>query len=131
MKILVVAPEVAGLPRLAVWDEMARIGDVASVTMEVLGGGGVTRERVMSRLRRAPCDIVLWIGHGVGGNLFTAQGEIEPHWLATELKRASVWLLVLSVCDSAQRAEWEGFADLVPAAGCNFGYFSLCVTVVQ
>ena len=118
MRVLVVAPEIDGLPRLASGSELTRLGDVAGVEVHPLTGPLVTQERIQGRLRQGRFGALLWSGHGAGGRLLLPGGnEIEPRWLASELKRAGVTLAVLAVCESGQRADVEGFSDVLPPAG--------------
>jgi hypothetical protein len=96
MRVLVVAPEIDGLPRLASGSELTRLGDVAGVEVHPLTGPLVTQDRIQSRLRQGRFGALLWSGHGAGGRLLLPGGnEIEPRWLASELKRAGVTLAVL------------------------------------
>ena len=118
MRVLVVAPEIDGLPRLASGSELTRLGDVAGVEVHPLTGPLVTQDRIQSRLRQGRFGALLWSGHGAGGRLLLPGGnEIEPRWLASELKRAGVTLAVLAVCESGKRAGGEGFSDVLPPAG--------------
>lgn len=120
LRVLVVSPEYPTLPTLAQASELTRLGDVAGVDTETIIGPLVTADRIQQRLRRARFDVVLWSGHGAGGRLLLPGGaEVEPRWLASEVKRAGAWLVILAVCDSAQRRGLEGFADVLPAAGVN------------
>lgn len=118
LRVLAIAPEIDGLPRLAQASELTRLGDVDGLDVEALIGPLVTLERIQSRLRRERWDVLLWTGHGKSGRLLLPAGrEIEPRWLASEAHRAGMLLTILSVCDSAQRKGYEGFADVLPAAG--------------
>ncbi len=118
LSALVIAPEIAGLPALAQTSELTRLGDVEGLTVEPLTGPLVTPERVQNRLRRGNYDVVLWSGHGKNGRLLLPGGkDVEPHWLASEIKTSGATLVILSVCDSGQRAGWESFADVLPAEG--------------
>lgn len=120
LRVLVVSPEYPTLPKLAQASELTRLGDVAGVDTETIIGPLVTADRIQQRLRRARFDVVLWSGHGAGGRLLLPGGaEVEPRWLASEVKRAGAWLVILAVCDSAQRRGLEGFTDVLPAAGVN------------
>lgn len=120
LRVLVISPEYPTLPTLAQASELTRLGDVAGVDTETIIGPLVTADRIQQRLRRARFDVVLWSGHGAGGRLLLPGGaEVEPRWLASEVKRAGAWLVILAVCDSAQRRGLEGFADVLPAAGVN------------
>lgn len=117
--VLAVAPEVAGLPRLAAADELARVGDVPTVRLQVLLDA--TRQRIIDRLSREPFDVLLWVGHGGPGELLLQDDVIEPQWLAAQLTSYNVRLAVLSVCESTGRPAAGpsslGFADVLPAAG--------------
>lgn len=118
LRVLVVAPEIDGLPKLAQASELTRLGDAAGIDVDPLIGPLVTLERIQSRLRRNMYDVVLWSGHGQSGRLLLPGGkEAEPRWLASEAHRSGVILVLLSVCDSSQRKGYEGFADVLPGAG--------------
>lgn len=119
MKVLVIAPEIDGLPKLAQTSELTRLGDVEGLSVpEPLTGPLVIQDRVQTRLRRGGYDVVLWSGHGKGGRLLLPGGkDVEPHWLASEVKGSGATLVILSVCDSGQRVGYEGFADVLPAEG--------------
>jgi len=120
LRVLVIAPEIDGLQRLAQTTELTRLGDAPGIDIDPLTGPLVTLERVQGRLRRSTYDVVLWSGHGRAGRLLLPSGrEIEPRWLASEVNRSSATLVVLAVCDSAQRKGLEGFSDVLPAAGIN------------
>ena len=120
LRVLVIAPEYPTLPALAQSSELTRLGDVAGIDVETIIGPLVNADRIQQRLRGKRFDVVLWSGHGAGGRLLLPGGmDVEPHWLASEVKRAGAWLVILAVCDSAQRRGLEGFADVLPAAGVN------------
>lgn len=118
MRVLVIAPEVEGLPRLAQTSELTRLGDVDGIDVQPLTGPLVTQDRIQQRLRHGRFFAVLWSGHGAGGRLLLPGGQdVEPRWMASELKRAGVRLLVLAVCESGVRKGVEGWADVIPDAG--------------
>lgn len=120
---LVIAPEVAGLPPLAQAAELTRIGDDPNIDVPApLIGREVTQDRIINRLSVRRFDAVLWAGHGLPGRLALSDGNfVDPRWLASQLRRAGVELLILSVCQSAQRPEASslalGFSDVIPASG--------------
>lgn len=127
LNVLVIAPQVNALPRLSVWDEVGRLGDLENVKTEVLAGTIATRERIAARIeRRKDTDIILWIGHGHEGQLLVPGGGVEPNWLAAQV--AGTKLLILSVCDSAKRTGYEGYTDTIPAAGVNLIAMSIGVS---
>ena len=129
IRVLVIAPEIADLPRLTQTAELTRLGDARGVDVETIIGSLVTPERIQQRLRRDRLDVVLWSGHGADGHLLLPGGrEVEPRWLASEVKRAGASTVVLAVCDSAKRRGLEGFADVLPAAGVNLVAMSIAVT---
>ena len=120
LSVLVIAPEVEGLPRLAQASELTRLGDAPGIDVDPLIGPLVTLERVQARLRSRRYQVVLWSGHGSGGRLLLPNGrEAEPRWLASEVHQSGAGLMILAVCDSAQRTGYEGFADVLPANGIN------------
>lgn len=120
MKVLVIAPEIDGLPKLAQTSELTRLGDVSGIDVQPLIGPLVTQDRIQQRLRSGRYQVALWSGHGLRGRLLLpGNAEVEPRWLASELKRSGVTLLILAVCKSSQRPghSAEGFSDVLPAAG--------------
>lgn len=120
MNILVVAPEIENLPKLSQSAELMQLEDITSLSVKSLIGALVTAERIQSRLCSGKYDALLWSGHGLNGRLLLPKGgEIEPRWLASEVRNAGISLVVLSVCDSAQRKGYEGFADVLPANNVN------------
>lgn len=127
LNVLVIAPQVNALPRLAVWDEVGRLGDLENVKTEILSGTIATRERIAARIeKRKDTDIILWIGHGAQGQLLVTGGGVEPNWLAAQV--TGMKLVILSVCDSAQRQGYEGYADTIPAAVVNLIAMSISVS---
>lgn len=118
MKVLVIAPEIDGLPKLAQTSELTRLGDVSGIDVQPLIGPLVTQDRIQQRLRSGRYQVALWSGHGARGRLLLpGKAEVEPRWLASELKRSGVTLAVLAVCESGQRGNAEGFSDVLPPAG--------------
>lgn len=121
--VLVIAPEVTGLPKLGQAAELTRIGDSPYIDVpSPLIGEDVTKDRIFNRLSNRSYDAVLWAGHGAPGKLFLSDGShVDPRWLASQLNKAGVGLLILSACSSANRPERRvlalGFSDIVPAAG--------------
>ena len=121
--VLAIAPIVPNLPALSVLDEIARIADVQNVSLTQLTGP-VTKDRILDRLGRAHYDAVLWTGHGAPGHLLLSDGDrVDPRWLATQLCRRSINLVVLAACWSGVRQDVPGFvasfADVLPASGIN------------
>lgn len=118
MIVLALAPEVAGLPRLASTEELTRIGDVPAVQLRMVLD--VTRQRIIDRMERERPDALLWVGHGRLGELLIEGDVIEPQWLATQMRNYGVGLAVLATCESDMRPDAPaalGFADVLPAAG--------------
>lgn len=120
--VLLVGPEVAGLPELQVTAELLRVGDLRGVQLTPLVGPEVTAARLVDRLERQQYDVVLWSGHGTASRLLLSDGgAIRPQWLASQLVRHGAPLAVLAACESAMRPEGEalalGFQDVLPAAG--------------
>lgn len=118
--VLAIAPIVSGLPVLAVTTELARIGDLAGVTLTQLTGP-VTKQRIIDRLSRGSYNAVLWIGHGEPGHLALDDAPIDPRWLTSQLKAAKVPLVILAACQTGQRPSGSefvaSFADVLPPAG--------------
>ena len=67
LRVLLIAPEIPGLPRLAQTSELTRIGDVPGVSVTSVIGTLVTSLRIQSQLRRGTFDVLLWSGHGTDG----------------------------------------------------------------
>lgn len=118
LRVLVVAPEIEELPKLAQTSELTRLGDVQGVDVDPLIGPLVTIERIQSLLRNNRYDLLLWSGHGLKGRLLLpGKQEVKPHWLASEAQRAGISLVILAVCGSAHRRDYSGFADVLPSVG--------------
>ena len=131
IRVLIVAPEIPDLPRLAQVNELTRLADVPGISRNTLIGPLVTEQRIQSQLRNNAWDVLLWSGHGADGRLLLPDGTtIEPRWLASEVRRAGVRTVVLAVCDSAQRRGMEGFADVLPASGVNVIAMAVAVSDV-
>lgn len=132
MNVLVVSPEIENLPKLAQSAELTRLEDISSLSVKSLVGTLVTSERIQNRLRSGRYDVLLWSGHGSDGKLLLPKNkEIEPRWLASEVKHAGINLVVLSVCDSAQRKGYEGFADILPANNISLIGMSVSISDVS
>lgn len=133
MRVLIIAPEVPGLPALAQNNELTRIGDHPAIQVDPLIGHLVTTDRVASRLAGTrQYDAVLVSAHGRGGHVALADSTVEANWLASQLRRAQVPLLVLAVCASAVRPDGGAdlvlsFPDVVPAAGISLVAMSVSV----
>jgi len=120
LRLLIVAPEIPSMPRLAQVDELTRLADVPGIVRVSLVGPLVTEQRIQAQLRNNSWNLLLWSGHGADGRLLLPDGStVEPRWLASEARRAGVNTAILAVCDSAKRRGLEGFADVLPAAGIN------------
>jgi len=119
--VLAIAPVIPNLPALSVLEEVARISDVHNVSLTQLSGP-VTKDRILDRLGRSHYDAVLWTGHSQPGYLMLSDGDrVDPRWLATQLCRKGIKMVVLSACWSAARQDVSGFvasfADVLPASG--------------
>ena len=131
--VLLVGPEVAGLPKLQVTAELLRVGDLRGVQLTPLVGPEVTAARLVDRLERQRYDVILWSGHGTASRLLLSDGRaVQPQWLASQLVRHGAPLVVLAACESAMRPESEaltlGFQDVLPAAGITLVAMSSNVT---
>lgn len=100
MRVLLVAPEVEGLPKLSSWKEADQIGDMPGVTLSILAGKNVTRSRVVTRLKQ-PYDVVIFAGHGKPGKFIVSDGCLTAQWLAQYVKGAAPDVVLLSSCNSA------------------------------
>ena len=100
MEVLFVAPTIVGLPALGVWKEKDKIGDMAGVSLEVLTGPNVTRDRVANRLERH-YDVVIFAGHGEPGRFIVCDGKLTAHWMARYVKMATPQVALLIACYSA------------------------------
>ena len=100
MKVLFVAPTIVGLPELGVWKEKDHIGDMKGVSLEVLTGTNVTRDRVANRLKRQ-YDVVIFAGHGEPGRLIVCDGKLTSHWMARCVKASNPKVVLLVACYSA------------------------------
>lgn len=131
--VLLVGPEVAGLPELRVTAELLRVGDLRGVQLTPLVGPEVTAARLVDRLERQRYDVILWSGHGTASRLLLSDGKaVHPQWLASQLVRHGAPLVVLAACESAMRPDGEaltlGFQDVLPAAGITLVAMSSSVT---
>lgn len=131
--VLLVGPEVAGLPELRVTAELLRVGDLRGVQLTPLVGPEVTAARLVDRLERQRYDVILWSGHGTASRLLLSDGKaVHPQWLASQLVRHGAPLVVLAACESAMRPDGEaltlGFQDVLPAAGITLVAMSSNVT---
>lgn len=122
ISVLLVGPEVAGLPALRVTSELLRVGDLREVALTALVGPEVTLARLLDRLERGRCEVLLWSGHGTpAALLLSGGGSVRPQWLAGQLAERGVRLAVLAACESGVRPETAelslGFQDVLPAAG--------------
>lgn len=120
LKVLAVMPTVKGLPALAWSEELLQLVETPDVELTPLPGL-IRKERLGAWLRSALWDVVIWIGHGLPGQLLLANETVEARWLASQM-RGHVRLAVLSVCESDGRPAnpqglVTGFADELPAAG--------------
>ena len=120
LRVLLIAPEIPRLPRLAQTTELTRIYSVPGISVTPLIGPEVDKDKIQTQLRWTDHELLIWSGHGKDGLLLLPSGErVEPRWLASELRGSHIGTAILSVCDSSQRAGWEGFSDTLPAAGVN------------
>ena len=100
MKVLFVAPEIPGLPKLETWSEIGQIGDMAGVTLDVLIGKNVTRARVANKLKQ-PREVIILAGHGEEGRFAVSDGWLTARWLAQYVKQAEPDVVLLAFCYSA------------------------------
>lgn len=103
MDILIIAPEIEGLPQLDTWQEVDVIGDLDGVRAEILAGKNVTRARVAARLKEQ-YDVVLFAGHGEPGKFAVSDGCLTSVWLARYVRNAQPRVVLLSACNSAGRS---------------------------
>lgn len=119
IRVLAITATVKDLPILATSEELARIGDVAGVSLRTLTDA--TKQRVAHRLSQETFEAALLIAHGVPGYVLLNDGPLEPQWLAAQLASRQVGLAIIATCLSSYRPESNhataGFADLLPAAG--------------
>ena len=104
MRVLLVAPEAVGVPRLAWVDELTAIAGVEGVELTVCGGRQATRAGVAARLR-CEWDVIIWSGHGAPGRLLLADGPVGADWLACMMRQQPPGVVVLSACFSGARDE--------------------------
>ena len=100
MKVLFIAPEVEGLPKLDTWSEIDQIGDMPGVTLDVLVGKNVTRDRVAARLKES-YEVLIFAGHGSPGLFAVRGGHLTGRWMAQYVASASPDVVLLSSCNSA------------------------------
>ncbi len=104
MRVLLIAPEMAGLPKLRWVDELVAVAELEGVELVVCGGGRATRAAVACRLGEA-WDVVLWSGHGAPGRLMAADGPVGADWLACMMRQVPPGVVLLSACFSGVRDE--------------------------
>ncbi len=104
MRVLLIAPEAMGVPRLAWVDELTAIAGVEGVELMVCGGLQATRAGVAARLR-CEWDVIIWSGHGAPGRLLLADGPVGADWLACMMRQQPPGVVVLSACFSGARDE--------------------------
>lgn len=122
VEVLLIGPDVVGMPRLDVTAELTAIGDLRNVSLTTLLGADVSADRVVERAQRQRYDLVIWSGHGYAGALLLSDGRpVTPHWLANQLARHGTALVILAACLSSLRPEQRmlslGFADVLPRKG--------------
>lgn len=102
LRVLLVAPEVRGVPPLAWMNELTQIAAVPGVELEICGGAQAGRAAVAGRLHQW-WDCILWSGHGAPGRLLLADGPVGGDWLACVMRQAPPSVVVLAACFSAAR----------------------------
>ena len=121
LSVLLIGPEIAGMPALQVQTELLRIGDIPGVNLVPLVGKDVTLARLLDRLDRQRYDVLLWSGHGTASVLMLSDCVVSPYALAVQVVRHGISLVVLSACNSAMRPEAPalslGFQDVLPSHG--------------
>lgn len=119
IRVIAITAAIEGLPMLATSEELARIGDMAGVSLRTLTNA--TQQRVAHRLSLEPFDAALIIAHGGPGYVVLNDGPMDPHWLAAQLAGRHVGLAIIATCLSSQRPDAPfgtvGFADVLPSAG--------------
>jgi len=119
MKVLFVAPEVEGLPKLNTWKELDQIGDMDDVWLDSLIGKDVTRSRVANRLLKRDYAVAMFAGHGKPGHFIISDGGLTAHWLARYIGKANPRVVLLAACHSAGRDfdTLDSLAEEISAAG--------------
>jgi hypothetical protein len=102
MRILIVAPEAAGLAPLAWASELTQVAEINGVEPVVCAGTRATRTAIGARLAEA-WDVVLWSGHGAPGRLMAADGPVSAEWLACMMRQNPPGVVLLSACYSGLR----------------------------
>lgn len=122
MNVLAVVANAPNMPRLASSEELARIQEVAGVSLRTVMDA--TAGRVAQMLAQEQFDALLWIGHGVEGELLVQDGRIDPYWLAAQLSSRRVPMAVVATCWSGVRPDdgntkqaMTSFADALPESG--------------
>lgn len=101
-RVLLIAPEAAGLPALAWMSELTQIAQVPGVQLEVCGGKIATRAAVAAKLREY-WDCIIWSGHGAPGRLMLTDGPVGSDWLACMMRQTPPGVIVLAACFSGTR----------------------------
>jgi hypothetical protein len=117
LRVLVIAPDAPGLTPLDWRDELAQIGQVPDVRLELCIGRSAVRACVAARLHEW-WDVVLWSGHGAPGRLLLTDGAIGADWLACMMRQAPPGVVVLSACFSGARdAALQSMAETLSHSG--------------
>jgi hypothetical protein len=116
--VLFIAPEITGLPKLALWEEAYQLEDIRGVDVEKLMGPGVDRRRLQTALEK-PYDAILWAGHGQAGRLPITGGYITPRAFANALRKHPPRVIIVSACFSAVRDDkvMNSIAECLAGAG--------------
>lgn len=117
LRLLLIAPEPSGLPRLAWTEELANLAELPDLRMTVTRGAAAVRTGVAGQLARS-YDCVLWVGHAAPGRLLLTDGAVSADWLACMMRQAPPSVVVLSACSSGNRdAALQSIAETLSQSG--------------
>lgn len=116
--VIFIAPEVQGLDKLAVWDEVYLLEDISGVHIEKIMGPGIDRRRLQPIFEKS-YDVMLWAGHGQAGRLRLSTGHITPRALANAMHKYPPAVIIVSACFSAVRDDkiMNSIAECLAGAG--------------
>lgn len=115
-----IAPVVENYPKLALLEELGRIGKIANVVIRTTTGV-VLLDDVAAALN-SPADVMVWSGHGEPDGLLLTDGrKVKSKWLATQVARGcKPSVAILAACGSQQRdAGLNSFAAALSREGVN------------
>ncbi len=117
LRVLVIAPEAPGFPKLEWADEWSGLANLEGVEFRLLGGTHATLDDI-SRYLRVQADVVVWSGHGGPNALFAVDGTIDGEWLAAQMGYCKPATVIVAACESSdQDSQGDTVVDAISSAG--------------